>query len=131
MLRRLAVLTAALLAGAAVPASAVTSVDGCIPECDSHQLEWRADPASPWLSVGAPVAVADIVRSDTGQSARGIEWTGLDESPGNEFRGQALRGNDVSPFSLPLVIPEPPVAPLLLASLGTIVILREGRRRRR
>lgn len=105
-------------------AFAVTSVDVCDPECDSHQLEWRADPADSWVSVGAPVDVTDIVRPDTNQASRGVEWSGLDETPGNEFRGKSLRGNDESPFSSPLVIPEPPIAPLLLASLGVVAFLR-------
>jgi hypothetical protein len=111
----------------ATAAQAVTSVDGCIPECDVHQLEWRPISADPWASVAAPLPVADIIRSDTGEAARGVEWTGL--SSFGEFRATAMRGSDLSPYSPILFLGEPPVAPLLLAALGTVFLLRTVKRR--
>lgn len=113
-----------LIAGIAQFARAVTSVDVCSPECDTHQLEWRPDAVAAWQSVGAPLPLEDITRSDTGAAARGVDWDDKGISSFGEFRGKAARGTDESPFSAPIFIGEPPVAPLLLASLLTVAWIR-------
>jgi hypothetical protein len=117
-----AVATVAALFFAMAADANITSVDQCVPECDTHQLEWHALPIDPWLPVATPMTVGDITHPSLPGPARGVTWTGT--STFGEFRGNAQRGPDVSPYSPILPVGEPPVAPLLLSALGTILVIR-------
>ena len=107
-------------------APALVSKDECVPECDTHQLEWRPIPTDPWASVGAALSVTDVSHPSQPAPFRGAEWTGL--SSFGDFRATATRGIDVSPYSPILELGEPPVAPTLLAALLTLAWLRRKRR---
>ncbi len=117
-----AVATVAMFLFAMTADANITSVDQCVPECNEHQLEWHALPIDPWLPVATPMPVGDITHASLPGPARGVTWTGT--STFGEFRGKAVRGPDESPYSPVLPVGEPPVAPLLLAALGTIAVIR-------
>ena len=120
MTRLITMVMGLLLVATAAPA--LISQDQCLPECDTHQLEWRPIPTDPWASVGAALSVTDVSHPSQPAPFRGAEWTGL--SSFGDFRATATRGNDVSPYSPILELGEPPAAPLLLAGLLTLAWLR-------
>lgn len=110
-------------------ASALTTLDGCDPVCDQHQLEWRAAGETEWQSVGAPVDVVPIDHPDAPPGSFGVPWSGLNETPGNEFRAQAIRGRDSSPWTADdelYVVPEPPVTPTFLSCVFVLGVMRRA-----
>lgn len=120
----LTILTAALLW--ASPSLALRSVDSCNQECDSHQLQWRVITGGTWANVANPFPLEDIV-DDNDQPARGVNWDDKGISSFGEFRALSIRGVDVSPYSDPIFIDEPPVAPLMVAALGMLIVMRRVR----
>lgn len=107
---------------AASSASALVSRDECVPECDTHQLEWRPLPSDIWASVGVALAVTDVSHPSVTDPFRGVEWMGL--SSYGDFRATATRGIDVSPYSPVINVGEPPAAPTLLAALLVLFWLK-------
>ena len=119
-MKLLMIILVLLLAASAAPA--LVSKDECLPECDTHQLEWRPLPSDSWASVGVALAVTDVNHPSQPAPFRGVEWTGL--SSFGDFRATATRGIDVSSYSPILELGEPPVAPTLLAALLTLAWLK-------
>lgn len=119
------------------PAFAVMSVDFCNRACDSHQLQWRATQSDAWADVASPFPLEDVTLPKdvvnpltgatipAGSVVKGVLWDGKGISSFGEFRAKAMRADQPdSPYSTPVFIDEPPVAPLVIASLGVVVILR-------
>lgn len=94
-----------------------------VPESEVHQLQWRPTPSHGWENVGSPQPVTDVTHPSVVGLLRGVDWdlSGTVADFG-EWRAFAIRYNLDSPPSnvIDLGVPEPPAAPLMLASLATL-----------
>ena len=101
------------------------------PESEFHQLQWRPIPTDLWYNAGSPQPISDVTHSDVTGPFRGVDWdlTGTVIDFG-EWRAVAVRYDmeSVPSNEINFGLPEPPSPPLMLAALGTLLLLAAARK---